>query len=159
MSHEYHGAAVARGEAAQELEHLMAGLGVEIAGGLVGEQQLRVVHERAGDRQPLLLAARELPGAPPGGLLEAELRDQPARSRRCAVAVGAEPRGQQHVLLARQLRDQVEELEHEAHVPAAQLGEPPLFLPLEPIAGELDAPGVGRVESAQQVQQRGLAAA
>ena len=38
------------------------GLGVEVAGRLVGQQQRRVVHERARDRDALLLAARELVG-------------------------------------------------------------------------------------------------
>ena len=36
------------------------GLGVEVAGGLVGQQQRRVVHERARDRDALLLAAGQL---------------------------------------------------------------------------------------------------
>ena len=39
---------------------LLAGLGVELAGRLVGEQEPRPVRERAGDRDALLLAAREL---------------------------------------------------------------------------------------------------
>src|SRR3954454_6889153 len=37
-----------------------AGRRVEVAGGLVGEQDDRAVHESAGDRDPLLLAAAQL---------------------------------------------------------------------------------------------------
>src|SRR5512139_706893 len=44
----------------QQRHHLEARRRVERAGGLVGEDQLGVVDERAGDRHPLLLPAREL---------------------------------------------------------------------------------------------------
>ena len=43
----------------QQFEHGRAGLLVEIAGGLVGEQNRRAVHERAGDGHALLLAAAQ----------------------------------------------------------------------------------------------------
>ena len=41
-------------------EDLPRQVGVEVAGGLVGDQDVRLVDQRAGDRHPLLLAAREL---------------------------------------------------------------------------------------------------
>ena len=44
-------------EAAEELEDLMASGSVELAGGLIGEQDGRAVGERAGDGHPLHLAA------------------------------------------------------------------------------------------------------
>ena len=44
----------------QELEDLPADQRVEVAGGLVGDDQARVVDQRSRDRRPLLLAAREL---------------------------------------------------------------------------------------------------
>jgi hypothetical protein len=47
---------------AQDRHHLAGGGRVEVAGGLVGEQDARAVDERAGDRDPLLLAAREVAG-------------------------------------------------------------------------------------------------
>ena len=47
-------------EPLQDLHDLDAGAAVEVAGGLVGEEQLGVVDQRAGDRDALLLAAREL---------------------------------------------------------------------------------------------------
>src|SRR5215210_302136 len=43
--------------AAQEAQHLGAAGRVEVAGGLVGEDDLRPAHERAGTRNALLLAA------------------------------------------------------------------------------------------------------
>ena len=45
---------------AEEVEDLLAGLGVQVAGGLVGQQQGRVVDQGPGDGHPLLLAAGEL---------------------------------------------------------------------------------------------------
>ena len=47
-------------EPAEELEDLVAGGGVELAGGLVGEEHGRPVGERPGDGDPLHLAAGEL---------------------------------------------------------------------------------------------------
>ena len=44
----------------QELQDLPADERVEVAGRLVGDDQARVVDERAGDRRALLLAARQL---------------------------------------------------------------------------------------------------
>ena len=50
---------------AHELEDLGAGLRVEVAGRLVGEDDLGLAHERARDGDALLLATREL-GRPVG---------------------------------------------------------------------------------------------
>ena len=47
-------------EALEDLHDLEAGPAVEVAGRLVGEQDRRLVEERAGDRDALLLAARQL---------------------------------------------------------------------------------------------------
>ena len=44
----------------KQLVDALAGGGVEVAGGLVGEQQRRLEHQRAGQRHPLRLAARQL---------------------------------------------------------------------------------------------------
>ena len=52
-------------EAAEQLDHLVAALGVEGAGGLVGEQERRLVGEGPGDGEALALAAGERARAPP----------------------------------------------------------------------------------------------
>src|SRR5262249_28395592 len=46
----------------RRLDQLLA-LGVEVARGFVEDQNLRLLEDRAGDRQPLLLAARQLHAA------------------------------------------------------------------------------------------------
>ncbi len=47
-------------EFAEEGHDVVARARVQITGGFVGEQHRRIVDQRAGDRHPLLLAAREL---------------------------------------------------------------------------------------------------
>ena len=61
-------------------EHVVGGLGVEIAGRLVGEQDARAVGDRAGDGDALLLAARELRRAMGLARGEAEIAEQLARA-------------------------------------------------------------------------------
>ena len=94
----------------QELDDLPAGDGVEVAGRLVGDEDRRIVDERAGDGGPLLLAARQLrragggraraarpgsaAGAPGAGPPIPACRSRPARRRRspppsCSAAAGS----------------------------------------------------------------------
>ena len=61
-----------------QVEHALAGVRVEVAGRLVAEQQLRLLGERARDRDPLRLAAGQL--APAGG--RASRRGRRARAAR-----------------------------------------------------------------------------
>jgi hypothetical protein len=68
-------------ELPHHLEDLVGGLGVEVAGGLVGEHERRVERERAGDGHALLLPTRERVGARLRLLAEAHPREQRARAR------------------------------------------------------------------------------
>ena len=104
-------------QAAEQLEHLVAALGVERAGRLVGEQQRRLVGERAGDREPLPLAAREHAGRVLRLVGEAEQVEQVAGAGLGALARRArDHRGQRDVLEHAHALEQVEELEHDADV-------------------------------------------
>ena len=60
MGHEHDRACAAVVERLQQREDLARRAAVEVPGRLVGEQDLRVVGERARDRHALLFAAREL---------------------------------------------------------------------------------------------------
>ena len=58
-----HGGLFPAGEGGEEIDHGGAGSGVEIAGGLVGEEDGRAVDESAGEGGALHLAAGELMGS------------------------------------------------------------------------------------------------
>ena len=144
----------------QQLEDLLARLAVEVAGRLVGQQQRGMGHERAGERHPLLLAARQRPGPMRDARQQSHAREQFLGAR---MAFRRRPPGdtQRHldVFERGELRQQVMELVDEAEVhvpPAALLGRAHLR---EVAAFQRDAPGGGPVEPAQQVQQRALARA
>ena len=101
-------------ELIEQLEHLRAGDGVECAGRLVGEEQPRLVRERARDRHPLALAARQhrRPGSPrprsPTSLEQLAGARRRSRRGRCPNI------GSCDVLGGGQRREQVVGLEDEA---------------------------------------------
>ena len=104
----------------QQLDDLVAGGAVEIAGRLVGEQDRRIVRQRARDRDALLLAARELRRI----VMAALGRARPPRAAPSRAPRGLRHAGDLHrhqdVLERGQRRQQVEELEDEADARAAQ---------------------------------------
>ena len=55
-----HRGVVAAREPGQQVDHVGTGRGVEVAGGLVGEDHARADDERPRDRDALLLAAGEV---------------------------------------------------------------------------------------------------
>ena len=59
---DHHGGAEPRVEIADQREDVVASLGVEVAGRLVGQQDGRIDRQRARDGDPLALAARQLVG-------------------------------------------------------------------------------------------------
>ena len=75
-------------EAVDELEHVVAVVVAELAGRLVGQQQLRRRGDRAGQREPLLLAARERPDH-----LVASGRASPTRSSRSVSSIAGRVSG------------------------------------------------------------------
>ena len=130
-------------------EHVGAGGGVEVAGRLVGEQHGRLGDERAGDRDALLLAAGELRRLVVAALGEADALDQRVDRRasglRPAIASGSED-----VLLRGQRRQQVEGLEDEADVAAAQAGELLSDIAVMSSPPIVHAAGVGRSSPASR---------
>ena len=61
VRHQHDGIAF-RVQRCEQRHDLVAGGGVERAGGLVGQQDRRIVHQRPGDGHALALAARKLAG-------------------------------------------------------------------------------------------------
>ena len=104
----------------QQLDDLAAGLAVEVAGRLVGEEERRIVGERARDGDALLLAARELRRIVMARDRRARRRPAAHRRARAASLHAGNLHRHQHVLERRQRREQMKELEHEADPLAAQ---------------------------------------
>ena len=72
--------------AGEQRHDLDAGARVEVAGRLVGQHQARLVDQRARDRHPLLLPARELAGMVVQALAEADALQRGDRARAPALA-------------------------------------------------------------------------
>jgi hypothetical protein len=98
----------------QEIDHAAAGLGVEAAGGLVGEEDGRMVGKGAGHPHPLLLPTGEL------GRIVVQAVAQPHPRQQLAgpgVGVTTPPSGpelerHQHVLERGKRGQELERLEH-----------------------------------------------
>ena len=104
---------------AEDPVDLVAGLGVELAGRLVGQDQERVLHQGPGDGHALLLAAGELVGAVVEAVAQADLREQLGGPLLLLRRHAPGQERHQHVLEGREVADQVERLEDEADLVAA----------------------------------------
>jgi hypothetical protein len=133
---------------------LLPQLEVERAERLVEEQHARRVDQRTGERDALLLAARELPRL---ALLEALEADPPQDLDDAAAQLiafdPAPPEPEGDVLEDGQVREERVALEDSVDIPAVRRQ------PDDVAAAQLDAPGVGLLEAADHAQRRRLAAA
>jgi hypothetical protein len=154
---EEHGLARLPVEAPQQPQDHATGLEIELAGGLITQQDRRILHQCPGDRHPLLLASRQLGWEVIGPFGETDLCQDEARPFG-GVAAG-ELGDQLDVLGGGEGRDQVEELEDEAHGRATKRHP---VVGIEP--GQVDALDGHRalggvVDGTDQVEQRGLSGA
>ena len=141
-------------------DHRPAGLGVQVAGGLVRQDQQGVVDEGPGHGTALLLAAGDLRRVfvPDGG--DAEHVAQLVRPGLCLAGDGAaDDGGQQDVLPDRQAVQQQKVLEHEAQLPVADLGQGVLAEISQLLLPQGDLPAVDGDVAGDAVEQGGLAGA
>ena len=106
----------------QQAQHLGAGVGVEVTGRFVGEDHFGACKQGAHDGDALLLTAGELFGAVVEAGFQAEGLDQVVAPLRIGLLTG-EAQRQVNVLARGEGGYQVERLEDEADVFAAELGE------------------------------------
>ena len=102
------------GEVAHDDQHLADELGVERGGDLVEEHHVRLHHQRAGDRDALLLAARELVRMLVAPSPSSPTRASSSRARASASRAGQladPPRREREVVDHLQVREEVELLE------------------------------------------------
>src|SRR5690606_18284804 len=120
----------------------------------------RVVDEGAGDRDALALAAGELGGAAVGPLAKADLLQGCQGALAGGLRAGAADQQRQFdVLNCREHREQVVELEDEAHLPGPELGALVVRERRGVGAIDQDLALVDRVQSRQAVEQGRLATA
>jgi hypothetical protein len=147
----------------QQLQDLLAGPGIQVARGLVGQDDGRVVDQCPGDGHPLLLSARQLVGPVMHPLAQSHRFEGSDRAF-VALSVGQRiaavvQQRQQHVFGRGQPGQQVVRLEDEAdlavpHAGQLVLAQPADVLPIQHVRA------AGRaVQAAQDVHQRGLARA
>ena len=134
--------------------HVLAQAGIEVRQGLVEQQQVRLDDDGAGERDALLLSARQFGGLAPAIALQPH-RGQRARHPRLALG----PRDLAHgeaeadVLRHRHVREEGVVLEDEADPPGPDRGMADVG------TADRDAAAVGREDACDQTQERRLAAA
>jgi hypothetical protein len=160
MGDDDHRLALGAIQVAQEPEHLRARARVQVARRLVGQDELGIGEERPGDRDPLLLASRELRRQVIGAVRQPDpVQQGRCALARCVVRAAGDERGKEHVLLSAQRGQQVEELKHEADAVTPKAGEPRVAEAVVALAGQDDLPRRGRFEGPEEVQHRRLARA
>jgi hypothetical protein len=148
-------------QALEDLHDDGAVLRVEVAGGLVGQQDRGVVGDGAGDGDALLLAPGELAWAPIRQLAQPEGGQDVAGVALgvAAAPVAAAQDGEHHVLQHREFGEQEVELEDVAQQARAQLGPAIVVEGADVDALEQHLAGAGAVEGAEEVEERTLAGA
>ena len=155
MRHQQASRASAADLFAQHRQHPRGGVGVEIAGGLVGQDQARRVHHRARDGHALQLPARQLRRKAPAQPVQAHVGQQFLDALR--IGPPQQAQRQFHVLGHRQMRQHMEGLEHKAQPGPAQPRAAVVAECVQRGAVDEHLPAVGAVEPGNAVQQRRLA--
>ena len=138
----------------EQLEHMQAVRGIQVAGRFIGEQDGRANHESAGECDTLLLASGELNRVMMATFFKAHLSQQLARtlSARAAIRTNKFIR-QKHILFGGKCRDELIGLEDKADFSAPQECKPILretrdFFTVEPYPA-----GGGSVQAGDQPKE------
>ena len=122
MGDDYERLAVFAVEHLQKIDYLLAVLGVEVAGGLVGQDYAGGIHQRAAYGDALLLTAGELVGKMLLAALSVEHLEELFKALLVDLAP-VEQHGEGHVLRDVEHGDEVIELVYEAYLAAAEYGQ------------------------------------
>ena len=140
----------------EQVENRIAGGGIEIAGRLVGEEDLRTRGHRPGDRDALLLAARKLGGIMGETVAETDRLKLP-RGDREGIRLAGQFQRYRDIFERGHGGKEVEGLEHDADAAAAGAGEAILVERGEIGAGDMDAAVARLLEAGQHSHQGGFA--
>ena len=154
------GHAELRPEFAEEREDGFAGGGVEIAGWLVGEKNLRAIDEGAGDGDALLFAAGELRGTVAETMREANALERFANAGGALGAIDfGEAKREFDIFFEGHAREKVEGLEDHANGVATIAGEIERAKKSDVLAVGEDGAGSGAIETGDEIEQRGFSRA
>src|SRR5256886_17347883 len=143
-------------QALEDREDLGARARVEVSGGLVGEDDGRVIEEWARDRAALLLAAGELARPVMEAVAETDLFERRERALSSRMTIAAVDEWQLDVLDRVQPREQVVRLEDEADVLVADPGELLVGQLSDVLAREYVRAPVGAFQAAGNIHWRRL---
>ncbi len=159
VGYHYDGAAVLLVELVEQVHDLDTHLGVQITGRLIGEDDVGVTYDRAGDGYTLALTAGELRREVAHTVAQADLLKyglgQLATLRGRDLAI---EQGKLHVVQHVQGIDQVEALEDEAQLLVTEGGQLLVAHAYRIHAVDLDRAGGRQVQQAHDIQQGGLPA-
>ena len=148
------------GDLFEKLHHLEAGLRIQRAGGLVRQEDFRVIDQGPGDGDALHLPAAHLVRLLACLVPEADLFQGFQRALLPFLPVDAgQGQRQLHIGQHRLMRDQVIALKDKADPVIAVVVPVPVFIFLGGAAVDQQVPAVGVIQTADDVQQRRLSAA
>jgi hypothetical protein len=151
---------VALPELTQQVKDLPASSRVEIACGLVSQDQTRPVDEGPGHGHALHFTTRYLVGIVVAAIPEAKLGEEVFHpSPDLWLALGLEQAGEGYILGHGKDRNQVEELEDDPHLVTAVAGKLAVTQAGDILTVHEDAPSVRPVQAADEAQECGLATA
>jgi hypothetical protein len=137
---------------------LLRGLRIKVTRGLVGEKNLWPVHERAGDRNPLLFSAGKLNRVVVQAVFETDPLQQICGTA-ARVIFTADLRGHHHVFQSGQRRQQLEALEDETDKLVADLRQLLFVRPVQRDSIEDHRSFAGTFKTGADSDQRRLPAA
>ena len=138
----------------ETLEDCLGCARVEIAGGLIRQQQARLVGQGSGHGHPLLLAAGKLGGLMVQTLGETKLAEKRARPFAALASVSPGDQGRQSdILQSAKFRQQVMELVDEPDRLKTNAGALAIIQRATILASNDNDPGGGMFEETRDVQQ------
>ena len=144
----------------QHVHDVPAVLGIQVAGGLIGENHLWVGDDGPGHGDALLLPAGELPGPMPGAVIESDQFQDLAHTGAPAAFRHVEVQQRHlHVFSDAQLINEIEALEDETDIALAQVGKARFRIARHIFVHEVVVAAAGTVDHADNAEKRGLAAA
>ena len=160
MGYDDHRALRRTGDLAEKIHHDLAVLRIQRGGRLVADHQRRLVHQGAGDGDPLLLATGKLVGPLIPALADADpIEDLTGTFQRLAAGYALDQQGNPDVFRDRERGDEVELLENEADALRPEAGERSARHFFQRIPENLDPAALNAHRSGDGAQQRRFPAA